>query len=146
MEPKFQVALKIRRPVRQVFEAVVDPQRLSGYFVQTASAPLAPGATVMWKFLEVADPFPVIVHEVVQDQRIVFEWPSAVAGGKTKVEMTFKPIDADNTLVQIAESGWPLTEPGLAASHGNAGGWMHMMASLKAYLEYGINLREGGAR
>jgi hypothetical protein len=32
------------------------------------------------------------------------------------------------------------------AAVGNAGGWMHMMCSLKALLEYGINLRAGGAR
>ena len=35
--------------------------------------------------------------------------------------------------------------PGEETSYGNAGGWMHMMCSLKAYLEYGINLRAGGA-
>ena len=28
---------------------------------------------------------------------------------------------------------------------GENSGWMHMLASLKAYLEYGINLRAGGA-
>ena len=145
MELKFQVSLKIRKPAHQVFEAVVDPKKLAGYFLQTSSGPLVAGSTVMWKFVEVADPLPVTVHEVVKDQRIVLEWPAA-GGHNTRVEMSFKPIDADNTLVQIAESGWPLTVEGISASHGNAGGWMHMMTCLKAYLEYGINLREGGAK
>ena len=145
MDMKFQVSLKIRKPARQVFDAVVDPKQLSGYFVQTSTGLLAPGATVMWKFLEVPDPFPVTAREVVQDQRIVFEWPSRT-GGENRVEMIFAPIDAENTLVQISESGWPETQEGLAACAGNAGGWMHMMASMKGYLEYGINLREGGAR
>jgi len=59
--------------------------------------------------------------------------------------MVFKPIDAGNTLLQISESGWADDEEGLKASHGNAAGWMHMMMGLKGSLEYGINLREGGA-
>ena len=146
MELKFQVQLKIRKPARQAFDAVVDPKKLSGYFLQTSTGPLAPGATVMWKFAEVLDPFPVSVHEVVADERIVLEWPSAIGGGANRVEMAFKAIDADNTLVQISESGWPQTAEGVSASQANAGGWMHMMACMKAYLEYGINLREGGAR
>ena len=145
MELKIQVQLKIRKPAHQVFDAVVDPNKLSGYFLQTSSGPLAAGATVMWKFAEVAEPFPVIVHEVTKDQRIVFEWPSAKKGDNTRVEMEFKPMDADNTMVQIRESGWPEDAEGIAASQGNAGGWMHMMACLKAYLEYGVNLRAGGA-
>ena len=41
--------------------------------------------------------------------------------------------------------GWQENAEGLKGSHGNAGGWMHMMACMKAYLEYGINLRAGGA-
>jgi hypothetical protein len=47
--------------------------------------------------------------------------------------------------VQIRESGWRQDEKGFASSYGNCGGWMHMMLCLKGYLEYGINLRAGGA-
>ena len=144
MEPKFQVQLKIRKPVAEVFDAVVNPTKLSGYFLQSSSGPLAPGATVKWKFAEVPEAFDVQVFEVVENERIVFEWP-ADGGYSTRVWMTFKPIDAANTMVQIAEGGWPATPAGDRASHDNAGGWMHMLSCLKAYLEHRINLREGGA-
>ena len=143
MELKFQVQLKIRKPPAEVFAAVVDPAKLTGYFVQSASGPLAEGATVMWSFAEAPKPFPVTVREVVDNERIVFEWPAA--DYNTRVEMTFTPLDGDATMVKITESGWPNDEQGLTLSHGNAGGWMHMLACLKAYLEYGINLRAGGA-
>ena len=144
MEPKFQVQLKIRKPVAEVFDAVVRPEKLSGYFLQSSSGPLVPGATVKWKFAEVPEAFDVQVFEVVENARIVFEWP-ADGGYSTRVWMAFKPLDAQNTMVQIGEGGWPATPDGDRASHDNAGGWMHMLACLKAYLEYGINLREGGA-
>ena len=144
MEPKFKVQLKILKPVAEVFDAVADNSKLCGYFLQTASGPLAAGATVRWKFAEVEKPLPVIVHEVVAGERIVLEWAGS-AGVQTRVEMTFTALDGGATMVAISESGWPATVEGFAGSHGNAGGWMHMLACLKAYLEYGINLRAGGA-
>ena len=145
MEFKFQVQLKIRKPIAEVFDAVVDPKKLSGYFVGQASGPLVAGATVQWKFPELDKPFPVVVREVVKDEKVVFEWESAEGGYNTRVEMAFKPMDGGATMVQVAESGWKQTPEGQKASYGNAGGWMHMLACLKAYLEYGINLRAGGA-
>ncbi len=143
MEPKFQVQLKIRKPAPEVFDAVVRPEKLSGYFVQAASGPLAEGATVKWRFAEVPGEHDVVVREVALDRRIVLEW-SAEGGGSTRVEMAFEPLDEQNTMVRISESGWREDPAAVKASYGNAGGWMHMMCCLKAYLEYGINLRAGG--
>jgi uncharacterized protein YndB with AHSA1/START domain len=145
MELKFQVQLKIRKPVAEVFEAVVNPDKLSGYFVQSSSGPLAEGTTVQWKFAEAPEPFPVVVKEVVPNEKIVFTWPAYGADYETHVEMTFKTLDGGDTMVQVVEGGWRDDEAGRKSSYGNAGGWMHMMACLKAYLEYGVNLRAGGA-
>jgi len=145
MEPKFQVQLKIRKPAAEVFDAVVNPERLSRYFVQAASGPLAEGATVKWRFAEVPGEHDVVVRQVVKDERIVFEWSAQSGDYDTRVELVFKPLDHQNTMVQISESGFREDPAGIEESYGNAGGWMHMMCSLKAYLEYGINLRAGGA-
>lgn len=145
MQPKFQVQLKIRKPTAEVFDAVVKPEKLSSYFIQDASGPLVEGATVKWRFAEVPEAFDVVVRQVVKNERIVFEWPAESGGYNTRVEMTFKPLDDQNTMVQISESGWRDTPEDIDASYSNAGGWMHMMCCLKAYLEYGINLRAGGA-
>jgi len=72
MKPTFQVQLKIRKPVGEVFDAVADPKKLSGYFVQAASGPLEAGKTVMWRFAEVPGEHDVIVREVVKNEHIVF--------------------------------------------------------------------------
>ena len=144
MEPKFQVQMKIRKPVAQVFDGVVNPKKLSGYFTKTASGPIAEGTTVMWSFPEFEGEFPVIVRQVIANERIVFEWEAMERGYNTKVEMVFKALDANNTMVQISESGWRDTPKGIESSYGNCGGWMAMLSFLKAYLEHGINLREGG--
>jgi uncharacterized protein YndB with AHSA1/START domain len=143
--PKFEVQLKIRKPVEEVFEGVVDPKKLSSYFTRTASGRLAEGMTVMWSFLEAPEETPVKVRQVVKNERIVLEWAAAEGGYDTTVEMIFKPLDGGATMVQIRESGFQDTPKGTESSYGNCGGWMHMLCCLKGYLEYGINLRAGGA-
>ena len=64
-------------------------------------------------------------------------------GYKTQVTMSFEGLDDGRTLVSIEEHGWKQTPVGLKASYGNCQGWTQMQCALKAWLEHGINLREG---
>jgi len=57
--------------------------------------------------------------------------------------MTFTDAGEGRTKVEIAEAGWRSTEAAVKASYGNCMGWAQMLAALKAWKEYGINLREG---
>ena len=58
--------------------------------------------------------------------------------------MTFTPLDDDTrTLVEIREEGWRENQGALEASYGNCQGWSQMLDALKAWVEHGINLREG---
>jgi uncharacterized protein YndB with AHSA1/START domain len=160
MDLKFRVAARVARPVHEVFEAVADPQKLSNYFTTGgAQGRLETGATVTWDFADFPGAFPVEVVEVVRDERIVLRWdasegeapnlpdserPLEAAPYKTTVTITFEPLDNDTrTLVEIREEGWRETEGALKASYGNCQGWAQMLAALKAWVEYGINLREG---
>jgi len=158
MDLKFRVAARISRPVHEVFEAVADPDKLSHYFTTGgAKGRLETGKTVTWDFHDFPGAFPVQVIEVEPDRKIVLEWkanegePPNVEGGEMKsvdyntiVTMTFTPLDDDTrTMVEIEEKGWRETEGALKASYGNCQGWAQMLAALKAWVEYGINLREG---
>ena len=157
MELKFRVAARIARPVEEVFEAVADPAQLSAYFTTAgAQGRLETGATVTWDFADFPGAFPVKVVEVVPNQRIVLEWEASegeapnVEGGElenagynTTVTMSFKPLDDGRTLVEIAEEGWRPTPGALKSSYGNCQGWAQMLCAMKAWLEHGINLREG---
>lgn len=157
MELKFKVAARIARPVADVFEAVANPAELSGYFTTGgAKGRLETGATVMWDFHDFPGAFPVEVVEAVKDERIVLRWeanegaPSdgdaavtETAGYQTTVTMTFEALEDGRTLVSISEEGWRETPGGLKASYGNCQGWTQMLCAMKAYIEYGINLRQG---
>ncbi len=96
MDLKFQVQLKIQRPVAEVFDGVVNPAKLSGYFVQKSSGPLREGTTVQWTFAEVPGDHDIVVRRVVANETIVFEWAAAEGGYNTTVEMTFVPLDAQD--------------------------------------------------
>ena len=147
MELKFQVQTKIQKPVAEVFDAVQNPDKLSGYFTNGgASAPLVEGTTVEWAFEdtpgEKLGPFPVKVKQVVPNKLIVFEWEGS-PGQPNRVEMNFDETAPGETLVKISESGWKETQEDLDRSYGNCMGWSQMVSALKAYTEYGINLRKG---
>lgn len=143
MELKFKVTGRIAKPVHEVFEAVADPNQLSGYFTTGgAKGRLETGATVTWDFHDFPGAFPVEIKQVEQDKRIVLQW-DADEGRKTTVTMTFEGLEDGRTLVQITEEGWRETPEGLKASYGNCEGWTGMLCAMKVYLEHGINLREG---
>src|SRR3712207_3925745 len=152
MKPKFRVSARIAKPVEEVFEAVADPARLSRYFTNGgAKGRLETGATVTWDFADFPGAFPVELAEVEANRKFLLRWQAndakegwgmAPAGYQTTVTMTFEPLEDGRTLVSIAEEGWRETEGGIKASYGNCEGWTQMLCALKAYLEYGINLRE----
>lgn len=147
MELKFQVQTKIQKPVEEVFDAVHNPDKLSGYFTNGgASASLNEGTTVEWRFAdtpgEEIGPFPVEVKKVIPNKLIVFEWQGA-KDHNTLVEMNFEKTGPEETLVKITETGWKEDQSDLNSSYGNCMGWTQMLCCLKGYVEYGINLRKG---
>ncbi|MEX0808328.1 MAG: SRPBCC family protein [Dongiaceae bacterium] len=157
MDLTFKVTGRIARPVSDVYEAVANPTILSRYFTTGgAKGRLATGATVSWDFHDFPGAFPVEIVTAEKDRRIVLRWaandgaPSdggeataAASGYDTTVTMEFEPLEDGRTAVSISEEGWRETPSGLKASYGNCHGWTQMLCALKAYLEYGINLRDG---
>ncbi len=143
MELRFQVYGKIRKPVAEVFDAVVNPKKLSQYFTTGGSSgALMPGSTVTWDFADFPGAFPVHVREVVPERLIVLQWQAADGDYDTTVRMEFEALDDRSTLIRISESGWKETQKGLDSSYGNCSGWMQMLCCLKVYAEQGKNLRE----
>ena len=144
----FTVSGRVARPCAEVYEAVADPEQLSKYFTTGgARGRLEPGAEVTWDFHDFPGRFPVTVVEADPPRRLVIEWDANEAYGdaaNTRTVFEFEPLDGDTrTLVTITESYWKATPEGAKSAFGNCAGWTGMLAALKAWLEYGINLREG---
>jgi uncharacterized protein YndB with AHSA1/START domain len=143
MELRFQVYGKIAKPVAEVFDAVYNPSKLSGYFTTGgASAPLVEGSTVTWDFADFPGAFPVQVRKVERDRLIELEWKANDGDYTTRIRLEFEPLEGNATLVRISEGKWTETQRGLDASYGNCMGWTQMLCAMKLYVERGINLRE----
>lgn len=147
-ELHFTVSGRVSRPCAEVYEAVADPEKLSRYFTTGgAIGRLEPGAEVTWDFHDFPGRFPVRVIAAEAPRRIVIEWDARFSSredGKTRTTFEFEPLDDDTrTLVTITEETWRPTPDGAAAAFGNCEGWTGMLAALKAWLEHGVNLREG---
>jgi uncharacterized protein YndB with AHSA1/START domain len=147
MDLKFQVQMKIQKPVEEVFDAVHDPEKLTGYFTNGgASAVLHEGTTVEWAFADnpgdEKTSFPVRIERVIPNELIVLDWQGA-KDHDTRVELRFEKSGPSDTIVRIEETGWRETQDDLDRSYMNCFGWGQMLCCLKAYTLYGIDLRKG---
>ena len=143
IKPEFEVSGRIGRSVPEVFEAFVNPDILSRYFTTGgAKGRIEAGAIVMWDFHDFPGAFPVQIVEVEENQRVVFKWDDG-NGGETTVTIRFEPTGDGRTIVSIAEEGWPATAQGFGQSYSNCMGWSQMLSAMKAWVEHGINLRDG---
>lgn len=138
------VSDRVLKPVHDVFTAILDPAKLSRFFISSASGPLEEGATVDWVFADVGGKLSVNVKKIETDKRILFEW--SASGTRALVTITLKPRGPNATLVTITEDGWPLDQEGVKRALGQTAGWTDFICCMKADLQHRINLRAGRAK
>jgi uncharacterized protein YndB with AHSA1/START domain len=138
---EIKAALQISKPVNEVFEAIVDPTKMSNYFISKGSGRMEEDKEITWQFPEFDMYFPVRISKIERNKFISFHWD--MDGIELLVEMTLVPRDSNSTVVTITEKGRNNDEAGIKWLKGNTEGWANFLACLKAYLEYGINLRKG---
>lgn len=140
---EISAALQIAKPAHEVFEAIVDPAKMSNYFISESTGRMEEGKEVTWKFPEFEVKVPVQVVKIDQDQLISYYWDGD-HGEKLMVEIALSEQEDHSTVVRITEGSRANDEAGINWLRGNTEGWANFLACLKAYLEYGINLRKGG--
>lgn len=138
---EIKAKLQILKRANEVFEAIVDPSKMKNYFISKSSGRMQEGKQLLWQFPEFDMEFPVRVDKIEKDKYISYYWN--VDGMDLLVEMTLTPSGTDATIVTITEKSRKNDEDGIKWLKGNTEGWANFLACLKAYLEYGINLRKG---
>ncbi len=134
-------AMQIGKTAHEVFEAIVDPEKMSHYFIARSTGRMESGRHLVWRFPEFDIEFPIEVGKIEKDRFV--SWSSKTPDGKTlTAEITLTPRD-NSTVVSVTERGMELDDAGLEWLKGNSAGWAYFLSCLKAYLEYGINLRKG---
>ena len=139
---QINTGIQISKPVQEVFNAIIDPGKMSGYFISEGSGMMEEGREIMWKFPEFDDRFTIKVLKIKANELVSFEWPGA-KDQQLQVDILLSERPGNATLVKITEGKMDNNEDGIKWLQGNTEGWANFLACLKAYLEYGINLRKG---
>lgn len=133
--------IQIQKSANNVFEGIVNPEKMSNYFISKGSGRMEEGVSLTWYFPEFQEGFPVKVGKIIRNELITFLWDSN--DQKTEVSIELTPKTVNNTLVTVTEKSKENKPDGIIWLKGNTEGWANFLACLKAYLEYGINLRKG---
>jgi uncharacterized protein YndB with AHSA1/START domain len=137
-----QCTLQIDRSASEVFEAIVDPAKMANYFISKSTGRMESGKSIIWYFPEFDEACEVKILDVQPDLLISFNWLNE--GKETLVEIRLVDVEGKATIVKVEEGDMMQNEKGIQWLKQNTEGWANFLACLKAYLEFGINLRKGG--
>lgn len=138
---KVKVHMGILKPASEIFEAIVDPEKMNKYFITTSTGRMESGKTLIWSWKDVGAETTIKVGKIESNKIVSFEWSGS--GVERVVVITLEQKENDKTLVTITESDWLADYKGANQCMGQVEGWTNFLCCLKAYLEYGINLRVG---
>ncbi|MDQ1830738.1 SRPBCC domain-containing protein [Massilia scottii] len=123
--------MPIRCTATQAFDAFVQPDRITSFWLTSASAPLGPGAQVAWQFMVAGASECVNVTAFERPRHIAFTWTGsglfvdislAEQGGMTVVGVEVRGFGGDDAMDQIVNA----TE-----------GFSIVLCDLKVFLESG---------
>lgn len=133
-----KATIQIQKPIEEVFEGIVNPEKMTKYFISESSGRLETGKELIWKFPEFPDDCPIKEIKVEANRSVSFIWDE-----DTTVNIVLEAQPNKSTIVKVFEDGKIYTEANLKWVIGNTEGWANFLACMKAYLEYGIQLRKG---
>ena len=132
-----EAQMLIRKPVEEVFEAFINPSITRNFWFTKGSDRLEVDKKTTWEWEMYNVSTTVVAREILQDQKIVFEWDDP---SKT-VELKFKELDDESTFVTVTEYGYNKKgDELLAIIKDSTAGFTTVLDGLKAFLEHRINL------
>ncbi len=134
-----KASIQIQKTVQDVFEGIVNPEKMTQYFIAESTGRLEEGKEVIWKFPEFPELECLIKNVRIEKYRsISFVWDD-----ETTVNIYLEEQADQSVVIKVEEGAKELNDPNLQWLIGNTEGWANFLACMKAYLEYGVNLRKG---
>ena len=129
----------IRKPVAEVFEALVNPALTSKFWFTKGSGRLEAGKQIQWDWEMYGHSAPVSVKAIEENKCIVIEWPGY--GAPSTVEWIFTPRSDDTTFVSITNTGFTGDRDEIIKQAvESTEGFTLVLAGLKALLEHNVIL------
>lgn len=129
----------IRKPVREVFEAFVNPEITTKFWFTHSTGRLEEGKTRTWRWDMYNISVPVEVNVIDPNKKIIIVWGTGQE--RSTVQWDFKVVSPQATFVSITNSDFQ--ESGVALIRqviDSTQGFNLVVAGLKAWLEHGISL------
>jgi uncharacterized protein YndB with AHSA1/START domain len=135
--PIAKAEMMIRKPIDEVFNALIDPAVTTQFWFTKSTGKLEAGKRVRWEWEMYGAGTDVDVKEIERNKRILIEWDSYV--GRTPVEWQFAARPDNTTMVKVTNYGFQ-GEDVVHQAIDSTQGFTFMLAGLKALLEHGIRL------
>ncbi len=144
--PITETGMLIRKPVAEVFEAIVNPEITTKFWFTRSSGRLAVGRPIRWDWQMYDVSIEVTAKAIDTNRRIVIEWPGY--SGPTTVEWTFAPLnDGHYVRERLPNPASPAPAIELVKYVADSTqGFTLVLAGLKALLEHGVKLNLVGDR
>ena len=135
----------IRKPVKEVFESIIDPEITTKFWFTKSSGRLDENKKVEWVWEMYNHSVPVFVKSIQPSEKIIISWGNEEV--LTTVEWTFKNIHESETFLSIVQSGFKGDHDQVISQvRDSTEGFTIVLAGLKAWLEHGIRLNLVGDR
>jgi uncharacterized protein YndB with AHSA1/START domain len=129
----------IRKPVKEVFEAIINPEITAKFWFTRGSGRLDENKKVEWVWEMYNHSVTVFVKSLQPLKKIIIDWGND--GELTTVEWTFKKINDSETFLSIVHTGFKGVQDKIISQvRDSTEGFAIVLAGLKAWLEYGIQL------
>ncbi|WP_152655980.1 SRPBCC family protein [Oceanobacillus sp. CFH 90083] len=134
--PVVKAEMLIRKPVKEVFEALVNPEITTKFWFTKSSGRLEQGKHIKWEWemFDVSDT--LYVKELQENESILIEWPDG-----TEDRWMFTAKEDIGTVVTVINSGF--TGEGdemVTRAMDSVGGYTMVLCAIKALLEHDICL------
>lgn len=123
-----QASMLIRRPPAEVFDAFVNPETITKYWLESTTGPLEKGAQVRWHFMVPGATETVTVTAFESPKRIAFDWSDG-----NSVNLLFEARGDAATRLAIEASGLQDESEAVNATEG----FSIVLCDLKTLLESG---------
>jgi uncharacterized protein YndB with AHSA1/START domain len=123
-----QASMLIRRPVAEVFDAFVNPETITKFWLESTTGPLEKGAKVTWRFMVPGATDTVTVTAFEKQKRIAFDWSDG-----NSVNLVFEARGDAATRLVVEASGLKDESEAVNASEG----FSIVLCDLKTLLESG---------
>lgn len=137
-QPVAHAQMLIRKPVDQVFEALLDPSITSQFWFSRGSGRLEVGKRFRWDWEMYGHHTEVDVKAIEANRRILIEWNGP--DNPSLVEWTFEAKGKDGTFVNVENWGFGSGDANktVAEAINSTGGFSFLLAAMKVFLEHGI--------